>query len=229
MNLLFFLLRSRSGILMNICFISWTTFSSATMALKTFPYVWYPLTKSKVGLYDPQSRLSFLTFRLMAIAWVPPPTNKGIVFHSRNNQSISYVRRNHLLDSNIKGKFSFQRNPMHFSTSSAVFTSPPPIPEDSIRVDEPLQRNNNMTIQIDLSKEEEELFDLLRAVMVECGMKSTLRVAGGWVRDKILACREFQAWRMQEDNRVKCRKSKSGNSEPLRCNLKNKGKSMILV
>ncbi len=41
-------------------------------------------------------------------------------------------------------------------------------------------------VRIVLSKEEEELFDLLRTAVVETGMKSTLRVAGGWVRDKIL-------------------------------------------
>lgn len=46
-------------------------------------------------------------------------------------------------------------------------------------------------IQIDLTEEERELFELLRQVTSECGMKSTLRVAGGWVRDKILASKDF--------------------------------------
>lgn len=51
--------------------------------------------------------------------------------------------------------------------------------------------NNNSPIEIDLTPEEDELFSLLRQVTNECGMKSTLRVAGGWVRDKILASKEF--------------------------------------
>ena len=41
-------------------------------------------------------------------------------------------------------------------------------------------------VRIALSREEEELFDLLRTATVESGMRSTLRVAGGWVRDKII-------------------------------------------
>eukprot|EP00584_Thalassiosira_punctigera_P000529 CAMPEP_0172527070 /NCGR_PEP_ID=MMETSP1067-20121228/1847_1 /TAXON_ID=265564 ORGANISM="Thalassiosira punctigera, Strain Tpunct2005C2" /NCGR_SAMPLE_ID=MMETSP1067 /ASSEMBLY_ACC=CAM_ASM_000444 /LENGTH=706 /DNA_ID=CAMNT_0013310735 /DNA_START=177 /DNA_END=2297 /DNA_ORIENTATION=+ len=47
-------------------------------------------------------------------------------------------------------------------------------------------------IRIDLTDEEEDLFDLLRTVTADTGMKSTLRVAGGWVRDKILASDEFR-------------------------------------
>jgi len=46
--------------------------------------------------------------------------------------------------------------------------------------------------QIDLTDEEEDLFNLLRTVTADRGMKSTLRVAGGWVRDKILASHDFQ-------------------------------------
>jgi tRNA nucleotidyltransferase/poly(A) polymerase len=43
-----------------------------------------------------------------------------------------------------------------------------------------------------LTREEEELFCLLRTAAAECGMSSsTLRVAGGWVRDKILASGGF--------------------------------------
>ena len=55
------------------------------------------------------------------------------------------------------------------------------------------------TIEVDLTEEEEELFDLLRSVTKECGMKSTLRVAGGWVRDKILATKEFKQNRVSLD------------------------------
>eukprot|EP00578_Thalassiosira_sp_NH16_P023731 CAMPEP_0181085772 /NCGR_PEP_ID=MMETSP1071-20121207/5401_1 /TAXON_ID=35127 /ORGANISM="Thalassiosira sp., Strain NH16" /LENGTH=764 /DNA_ID=CAMNT_0023167583 /DNA_START=122 /DNA_END=2416 /DNA_ORIENTATION=+ len=55
-------------------------------------------------------------------------------------------------------------------------------------------------VRIDLTDEEEDLFDLLRTVTADSGMKSTLRVAGGWVRDKILASEEFQ--RDNADNDV---------------------------
>lgn len=53
-------------------------------------------------------------------------------------------------------------------------------------------------IEIDLTEEEKELFTLLRQVTKECGMKSTLRVAGGWVRDKILASKEFNSGSRRE-------------------------------
>ena len=39
---------------------------------------------------------------------------------------------------------------------------------------------------ISLTEDESELFDLLRQVRGKTGIKSTLRVAGGWVRDKLL-------------------------------------------
>ena len=61
-------------------------------------------------------------------------------------------------------------------------------PEKQSRI---ISQPHNPSIQIDLTPEEDELFTLLRTVTKECGMKSTLRVAGGWVRDKILASREF--------------------------------------
>lgn len=47
---------------------------------------------------------------------------------------------------------------------------------------------------IKLSDDERELFDLLRKVRHETGLHTTLRVAGGWVRDKLLATDEFQAY-----------------------------------
>jgi len=45
---------------------------------------------------------------------------------------------------------------------------------------------------IQLSDEEKKLFRLLRQVHADTGMTTTLRVAGGWVRDKLLATPEFQ-------------------------------------
>ena len=78
----------------------------------------------------------------------------------------------------------------HYSTSSALFTSLEDFDLKSSRAKSEHQRKNEV-IRIDLTEEEQELFDLLRTVTTECGMKSTLRVAGGWVRDKILASQDF--------------------------------------
>ena len=47
--------------------------------------------------------------------------------------------------------------------------------------------------KIKLTDEEAQLFDLLTRVVDESpGMTTTLRVAGGWVRDKLLATKEFR-------------------------------------
>lgn len=60
------------------------------------------------------------------------------------------------------------------------------------------EKDRNIKIKIKTSADEEELFDLLRQVTEEScrdektGATTTLRVAGGWVRDKILATDEFQ-------------------------------------
>jgi len=47
---------------------------------------------------------------------------------------------------------------------------------------------------IQLTDDERELFQLLRQVYEETEMSTTLRVAGGWVRDKLLATPEFQVF-----------------------------------
>jgi len=47
---------------------------------------------------------------------------------------------------------------------------------------------------IALSEEELDLFALLRRVRKDTHLDTTLRVAGGWVRDKLLATPEFQAY-----------------------------------
>jgi len=44
---------------------------------------------------------------------------------------------------------------------------------------------------INLSPEERELFRLIRKARDESGLSTTMRVAGGWVRDKLLATPEF--------------------------------------
>jgi len=59
-----------------------------------------------------------------------------------------------------------------------------------------LRNSNNDNIflpQINLSPEEDELFTLLKQVASTYAPNTTLRVAGGWVRDKILATSEFNA------------------------------------
>jgi tRNA nucleotidyltransferase/poly(A) polymerase len=45
-----------------------------------------------------------------------------------------------------------------------------------------------------LTDEERDLFTLLRRVRKDTHLDTTLRVAGGWVRDKLLATAEFQAY-----------------------------------
>ena len=44
---------------------------------------------------------------------------------------------------------------------------------------------------IHLTVDEKQLFELLKHVHEETGLQTTLRVAGGWVRDKLLATPEF--------------------------------------
>lgn len=45
-----------------------------------------------------------------------------------------------------------------------------------------------------LTPEERDLFELLKRVRNDTGLDTTLRVAGGWVRDKLLATPEFQTY-----------------------------------
>ena len=47
---------------------------------------------------------------------------------------------------------------------------------------------------LQLTPDEANLFALLRQVRKETGLETTLRVAGGWVRDRLLATPEFQAY-----------------------------------
>jgi len=113
-------------------------------------------------------------------------------------------------DSELKRAFAAPGAPIHTArfSSFASFTSQfINLPEDSYdtegstganRRPSPPGRAAN-TIEVDLTEEEQELFELLRSVTKECGMKSTLRVAGGWVRDKILASKEFKQNRVSLD------------------------------
>jgi len=63
---------------------------------------------------------------------------------------------------------------------------------------------------IQLTDEERALFELLRRVRIETKLNTTLRVAGGWVRDKLLATPEFQAYHRVFD--VRNRRTTEGSS-----------------
>mmetsp|Transcript_20091 Transcript_20091/g.42033 ORF Transcript_20091/g.42033 Transcript_20091/m.42033 type:complete len:895 (-) Transcript_20091:240-2924(-) len=61
------------------------------------------------------------------------------------------------------------------------------------------QQNERPVVQgygssIVLTEEEQELFSLLRRVRKDTNLDTTLRVAGGWVRDKLLATPEFNTY-----------------------------------
>ena len=58
----------------------------------------------------------------------------------------------------------------------------------------PRQPQQGYGTSIQLTEEECALFTLLRRVRRETGLDTTLRVAGGWVRDKLLATPEFQTY-----------------------------------
>ncbi len=110
-------------------------------------------------------------------------------------------------DPDMRRTFATTGSPVHSRFASfASFTSHfINIPENSLDsggsdgMNRPRPGRDASTIEIDLTEEEQELFDLLRTVTTECGMKSTLRVAGGWVRDKILATKEFKQNRVSLD------------------------------
>lgn len=55
---------------------------------------------------------------------------------------------------------------------------------------------------IQLTDEERKLFELLRKVHQDTKMTTTLRVAGGWVRDKLLATPEFQIFHQYKYQRL---------------------------
>jgi len=76
------------------------------------------------------------------------------------------------------------------SSSSSPRKSPRP---EEATADRPPQKGYGTCIR--LTDEEKKLFALLRHVRAETGLENTtLRVAGGWVRDKLLATDEFQAY-----------------------------------
>ena len=58
----------------------------------------------------------------------------------------------------------------------------------------PMKPREGFGPSIQLTDEERSLFNLLRHVREETHLSTTLRVAGGWVRDKLLATPEFQTY-----------------------------------
>mmetsp|Transcript_12127 Transcript_12127/g.29272 ORF Transcript_12127/g.29272 Transcript_12127/m.29272 type:complete len:1100 (+) Transcript_12127:190-3489(+) len=57
--------------------------------------------------------------------------------------------------------------------------------------DYPFEPRRGYGPYVHLSSEERQLFQILRKAREEMGLTTTLRVAGGWVRDKLLATPEF--------------------------------------
>jgi len=79
---------------------------------------------------------------------------------------------------------------------------------------------------IDLTPEEEELFNLLKKVIQSTSMNSTLRVAGGWVRDKLLATEEFKNAAVSNRREDSSSSSSSSTASLERLTSKFKGPSM---
>lgn len=53
---------------------------------------------------------------------------------------------------------------------------------------------NNLMVDstlIHLTAKEQQIFDTLKLILKECELKTTLRVAGGWVRDKVIIRRFY--------------------------------------
>lgn len=145
----------------------------------------YPLS----SLVESKSRNNHREF-LDSLTSSSPITSKGVTIHTNRVG----LKSNGILESDsMEAFFSSHMSVARFMSTSAVaktaagggYQSPLPGEED------PPAMIAVSPIQIDLTDEERELFDLLRTVTNETGMKSTLRVAGGWVRDKILESKEF--------------------------------------
>jgi tRNA nucleotidyltransferase/poly(A) polymerase len=77
-------------------------------------------------------------------------------------------------------------------SSSTVIASVPFNEHHSLDANSDEANSKSSGPRISLTSDEAELFHLLRKVTGKTGIKSTLRVAGGWVRDKLLATPEFQ-------------------------------------
>lgn len=133
--------------------------------------------------------------------------NNGVLAPPISMYSAGLVNLLNTFDAEFKRAFSQRNNAAYqqhhrarYSTSSTLLSSLEDVPRaPNSRWKQQKQQQRPSHIEIDLTKEEQELFSLLRQVTNECGMKSTLRVAGGWVRDKILASKEFSYARSKID------------------------------
>lgn len=99
----------------------------------------------------------------------------------------------------VRGSESLQINANNESTSSICTSTDHSLEKSheaqATRLNTLSSSSTNSSLdgpKIQFSNEEKELFSLLREVIHESGISSTLRVAGGWVRDKLLATEEFQ-------------------------------------
>jgi len=109
-----------------------------------------------------------------------------------NHDNLSVINRinNHLNQKNKRNYSSTSSSTSRAGTSSASSDNSSSSSSSSSRTNNQ-QMNPSITPQIQLTKGEQELFDLLAQVIKSNNISSTLRVAGGWVRDKLLATEEF--------------------------------------
>mmetsp|Transcript_26134 Transcript_26134/g.36839 ORF Transcript_26134/g.36839 Transcript_26134/m.36839 type:complete len:879 (-) Transcript_26134:78-2714(-) len=124
----------------------------------------------------------------LAIAAIMEPILAGIKAESEdprattknNGASPSSLSSSSSLDGGLSSSFSTSTtNNGQVGSATTSTTGPPIFP-------------NVKTNALVLSPEEQQLFKLLHQVTKETELSSTLRVAGGWVRDKLLATSEFQ-------------------------------------
>jgi len=81
---------------------------------------------------------------------------------------------------------------------------------------------------LQLSDEEKELFDLLNKVSRETGLSSSLRVAGGWVRDKLLATPRFQKHPSKKPERLTSKYRTTNASVLPQASMGRKGTKVIV-
>lgn len=82
--------------------------------------------------------------------------------------------------------------------------------------------------RIELTDDENELFELLREVTHETNLGSTLRVAGGWVRDKLLATPEFQRHSSVDEYSSQVRLTKKFQRNPSQASMGRQGTKVVI-
>ena len=103
-----------------------------------------------------------------------------------------------MLESDISSKFEKHNEECSGSNKRSTTVRPDimkPLASVASSANPQRQPQTGYGPSIRLTPEERDLFELLRRVRTETGLHTTtLRVAGGWVRDKLLATPEFQAY-----------------------------------